>query len=50
MSMRVHVCDVLQFGKELSADEKALLDAEQKEKLQALQDAAQKVGETIAAS
>jgi hypothetical protein len=38
---------VLQFGKELSADEKALLDDEQQEKLKSLKDAAKLVGETI---
>lgn len=36
-----------QFGKELSAEEKALLDGEQQEKLRSLKDAARKVGESI---
>lgn len=36
-----------QFGKELSAEEIALLGGEQKEKLQSLKDAARKVGESI---
>lgn len=37
-----------QFGKDMSKDEKALLDAEQKERLKSLKDAAKLVGETIA--
>ncbi|KAF1333619.1 Protein acn9 mitochondrial, partial [Globisporangium splendens] len=36
------------FGKELSTEEKALLDDEQQEKLKSLKDAAKLVGETIA--
>ncbi|ETI39185.1 hypothetical protein F441_15009 [Phytophthora nicotianae CJ01A1] len=36
------------FGQELSAEDKKLLDGEQKVKLRSLQDAAKKVGETIA--
>ncbi|GMF22323.1 unnamed protein product [Phytophthora lilii] len=36
------------FGEELSADDKKLLDDEQQIKLRSLQDAAKKVGETIA--
>ncbi|POM72618.1 ACN9 domain containing hypothetical protein [Phytophthora palmivora] len=36
------------FGQELSAEDKQLLDGEQKVKLRSLQDAAKKVGETIA--
>lgn len=39
-----------QFGKELSADEKALFDDEQQEKLRSLQEAAATVGETLAGS
>ncbi|GMF36137.1 unnamed protein product [Phytophthora fragariaefolia] len=38
------------FGQELSPEDKRLLDGEQKEKLRSLQDAAKKVGETIASS
>ncbi|KAL3674949.1 hypothetical protein V7S43_000873 [Phytophthora oleae] len=36
------------FGQELSSEDKQLLDAGQKDKLRSLQDAAKKVGETIA--
>ncbi|KAG6610605.1 protein acn9 mitochondrial [Phytophthora cinnamomi] len=36
------------FGQELSAEDKRLLDVGQQEKLQSLQEAAKKVGETIA--
>ncbi|EEY64386.1 uncharacterized protein PITG_02974 [Phytophthora infestans T30-4] len=36
------------FGQELSTEDKRLLDGEQKVKLRSLQDAAKKVGETIA--
>jgi hypothetical protein len=36
------------FGQELSAEDSQLLDGEQKVKLRSLQDAAKKVGETIA--
>ncbi|KAG3091331.1 hypothetical protein PI124_g16357 [Phytophthora idaei] len=36
------------FGQELSVADKQLLDGEQKVKLRSLQDAAKKVGETIA--
>ncbi|CEG38075.1 protein acn9 mitochondrial [Plasmopara halstedii] len=36
------------FGQELSAEEKQLFDNEQKQKLRSLQDAAKKVGDTIA--
>ncbi|KAG7382628.1 acetate non-utilizing protein 9 [Phytophthora pseudosyringae] len=36
------------FGQELSGEDKQLLDGEQKVKLRSLQDAAMKVGETIA--
>ncbi|OWZ16548.1 putative mitochondrial protein [Phytophthora megakarya] len=35
------------FGEELSSADKQLLDGEQKLKLQSLQDAAKKVGETV---
>ncbi|KAI9911361.1 hypothetical protein PsorP6_009542 [Peronosclerospora sorghi] len=37
-----------QFGQELSIEDQQLLDDEQKRKLRSLQDAARKVGETIA--
>lgn len=36
------------FGQELSVEDRQLLDGEQKVKLRSLQDAAKKVGETIA--
>ncbi|TYZ65476.1 hypothetical protein PybrP1_005040 [[Pythium] brassicae (nom. inval.)] len=36
------------FGKELSAEEKALFDGEQQERLRSLQEAAETVGETLA--
>jgi len=36
-----------QFGKDMSTEEKALLDAEQKDRLKSLKDAAKLVGETI---